>query len=145
MSTHEPSLLRRIELASGAIDRQLEQDLAQEGVSLLEAHSLLVVAELERMPLADLRRALGRQGSTMTGLLDRLVAKELLARVARQGDRRAWDVTVTDEGRRIARALRRRIAVLEARIAARLGPEAHKALVAGLQVVAAEAADVARR
>ena len=133
--------MRRLELASAAVDRRLEQELAPEGVSLLEAHTLLVIAEVGRMRLGDLRRNLGRQGSTMTGLLDRLVAKGLLSRVAAERDRRAWDVALTDEGRRVATTLRRHVAALEWRIGARMAPEARESLLSGLDVIADVAGD----
>ncbi len=137
----EPSLIRHLERARDAVSRRLEGDLAPLALSLPEAHVLLVVAERERLPLADVRRSVERSGSTMTGLVDRMVERGLIERVPAVGDRRAIDLVATAEGRRAGADIEHCIAAAEADLAAAIPPKRRAALVADLDAVARAAGD----
>lgn len=70
-----------------------------------------LMAQLDREPggmkMRDLSRRLMVTGGNVTGLTDRLVAEGLVERHEDPGDRRAWTVQLTAEGRRQFRAMAR--------------------------------------
>jgi DNA-binding MarR family transcriptional regulator len=59
------------------------------------------------MKMRELSRRLMVTGGNVTGLTDRLVAEGLVERQDDPGDRRAWTVQLTPEGRRQFRAMAR--------------------------------------
>jgi DNA-binding MarR family transcriptional regulator len=67
--------------------------------------------------MSDLARATHQSAASLTGVVDRLLEKRLVARVRPEGDRRQVMVTVTDQGRRLlekiaeARRLEMRVAL----------------------------------
>src|SRR5215831_14130600 len=101
------SLLHRLELASHGVDRLMGDALEQDGLPALDAHAILVIGERGRMPLAEVREGLARNGSTMTSLVDRLADRGLIRRVRAGADRRALDVEITDAGSAVAASIRR--------------------------------------
>jgi DNA-binding MarR family transcriptional regulator len=70
-----------------------------------------LMAQLDRQPggmkMRDLSRRLMVTGGNVTGLTDRLVVEGLVERRDDPGDRRAWAVQLTPEGRRQFRAMAR--------------------------------------
>lgn len=70
-----------------------------------------LMAQLDRQPggmkMRELSRRLMVTGGNVTGLTDRLVAEGLVERQDDPGDRRAWTVQLTPEGRRQFRAMAR--------------------------------------
>ena len=70
-----------------------------------------LMAQLDRQPggkkMRELSRRLMVTGGNVTGLTDRLVAEGLVERHDDPGDRRAWTVQLTPEGRRQFRAMAR--------------------------------------
>jgi DNA-binding MarR family transcriptional regulator len=141
MTGAQASPIRRLERSAHAVDRWLERGLVSEGLTLADAHVLWIVAEHGQVPLAHLRETLDRHGSTMTGVLDRLETRGLLRRVTRPADRRAWDVAVSEEGRRVAGMFRARVDELERRLVDRLGADGLAATLDGLDAIAETVAD----
>jgi DNA-binding MarR family transcriptional regulator len=74
--------------------------------------------------VSELGAAIGSKPATLTGILDRLEARGLVARRARPGDRRAVLVGLTVDGERVAIRIRERMAMLESRALAGLSAEA---------------------
>lgn len=70
-----------------------------------------LMAQLERHPqglkMRELSKRLMVTGGNVTGLTDRLVQEGLVERQENPGDRRAWSVRLTDEGRRQFRIMAR--------------------------------------
>lgn len=60
--------------------------------------------------MADLARALGIEKAALTGLVDRAERRGLVERGAVPGDRRAIQVTLTDDGRQAMRAFENGVA-----------------------------------
>ena len=94
------------------------------GVEPNEGHLLSYTLLYGPCPVSELSRVFGYPPSTLTGMLDRLEAADLLVREPNAADRRSFLVRVTPDGGEVARALRELLERLEADIVARVG-EAH--------------------
>lgn len=62
----------------------------------------------------------GYNPSTLTGMLDRLEAREMLTRELNPDDRRSFLVRVTEEGARVATALRAKLEAFEEEVQSRI-------------------------
>ena len=80
----------------GALDRRLEPL----GLTGGEVNALACLRAGEPVALRDLVAATGQRPSTLTGVVDRLERRGLVAREPHPTDRRAFWVTPTPEGRR---------------------------------------------
>jgi DNA-binding MarR family transcriptional regulator len=90
---------------------------------------LLCRLHLGPVRMAELSRALHLEKSSLTGLVDRVEARGLVARVRDADDRRACHVELTAEGDRLAVACHREVSArLDARMG-RLDPDRRAALV----------------
>lgn len=98
-------LLACTNLVEGPLRRQLREQFQ----GSLPRFDLM--AQLDRQPggmkMRELSRRLMVTGGNVTGLTDRLVAEGLVERHDDPGDRRAWAVRLTPEGRRQFRAMAR--------------------------------------
>jgi DNA-binding MarR family transcriptional regulator len=74
--------------------------------------------------ISELAAAVGARPTTLTGVLDRLERRGLVARTARPGDRRSLNVGLTPEGARIAAEVTGVMAALERRALDDLPPAA---------------------
>ncbi len=86
-----------------ALDRALGEAA---GVTTVQAGALMFVGEEGGCLLGDLSRGLHLDNSAITGLVDRLEKKGLAAREPVPGDRRAWRVALTPNGREAAEKAR---------------------------------------
>ncbi len=93
------------------------------GVEPNEGHLLSYTLLYGPCPVSELSRVFGYPPSTLTGMLDRLEAAELLVREPNAADRRSFLVRVTPDGGEIARELRGLLERLEADIVRRVGEE----------------------
>ncbi|MCP3104097.1 MarR family transcriptional regulator [Myxococcus sp. K15C18031901] len=71
--------------------------------------------------LAELHAAFAHKRSTLTSYMDRLEAKRLVKRVAREEDRRSFQVLLTPSGRALAARVHRRLEALEALVQEHVG------------------------
>ena len=78
------------------LDRRLEPL----GLSAGEVNALACLRAGEPVALRDLVAATGQRPSTLTGVLDRLERRGLVTRQPHPGDRRAFHVAPTADGRR---------------------------------------------
>ena len=85
--------------ASDAVVRRLTGGLAGEVVTHAQLPVLEALLHVGPMCQADLGRKLLRSPSNITGMLDGLEERGLVARVRREEDRRVIDVSLTDAGR----------------------------------------------
>ena len=104
------------------------------GLSLTEFRLLKLTAERMRL-VSELATALDVTVPTISSAVDGLVRRGLIQRCDRGVDRRAIPLDITDEGRRLLAAARRRQRQALSAVMARLDPEERRALtvaVAGL-------------
>ncbi|MCU0618763.1 MAG: MarR family transcriptional regulator [Gemmatimonadaceae bacterium] len=120
---------------------RVERELADLGLSLAKVGILrqLVLAD-EPLPLSVVADRVGCVKSNVSQLVDRMVADQLVARLADPADRRLVRATVTPSGLRAYGAASERLAHLSNLWAARVdgGPSAIAELITDM--VAAEAA-----
>jgi DNA-binding MarR family transcriptional regulator len=81
-----------------------------------EAHILCHMHEFGDSALSDLHRAFAHKRSTLTSVLDRLDARELVTRESSQKDRRSFVVRLTPSGKKKAAKIHRQLKSLEARV-----------------------------
>jgi DNA-binding MarR family transcriptional regulator len=93
----------------------------------------------------DLSRQLIMHRSNLTGLVDRLEKRGLVARREVAADRRAYSVVLTDAGARLLREILPRYYAEAARVWDRLPARRAAELIAGLQQVARNAQHIAAK
>src|SRR5438105_2084297 len=95
-------------------------DLPHDGLSQGEAHILALLATAAPATIAELHRGLAHKRSTLTSILDRLVARGLITRAVGETDRRTFVITPTARGRAAAKRVHRHLADLEAAVSRRV-------------------------
>ena len=88
-----------------------------ETLSQGESHILALLAASKPMTIAELHQGLAHKRSTLTSILDRLVARGLVTRHVGESDRRTFVVTLTAKGRRRAREVFEQMVDLERAVA----------------------------
>ena len=91
-----------------------------ETLSQGESHILALLAASTPMTIAELHHGLAHKRSTLTSILDRLVARGLVTRRVGESDRRTFVVTLTAKGRRRAREVFEQMVDLERAVAGRV-------------------------
>ena len=90
-------------------------ELSSDPLSLPQFWTLEYVHEHDGCSMHELAEALGKPSSTMTGLVNGLIRRDLLARHYGEDDRRIVHVTSTKNGRRmLGRVITRREKILQA-------------------------------
>jgi DNA-binding MarR family transcriptional regulator len=79
-----------------------------------EAHILCHLHEFGDAAVSELHRAFAHKRSTLTSVLDRLDAQELITRESSQKDRRSFVVKLTATGKKKAAKIHRQLEALEA-------------------------------
>ena len=105
--------------------------LADLGLTPAEINALGNLADGHPRTVSALGAAVGTRPATLTGILDRLEGRGLIARGAKPGDRRAVHVQLTRDGKRAARVIERALSDLEKHALAGLPDDA----IAGAQAV----------
>jgi MarR family transcriptional regulator, organic hydroperoxide resistance regulator len=115
-SASEPAPLLVVELqrATHAAGVRLDVLLSATGVSQGEAHVLALLADGDEHTVGDLQRGLGHRPSTLSGILDRLEARDLVRRALNRADRRSLLITLTRHGRVAARSVVAELQTVEA-------------------------------
>ncbi len=104
-----------------------------------EAHILCHLAESGDSTIADLHRAFAHKRSTLTSVLDRLVARGLVTREPSPHDRRSFVVALTRSGSAKAAKIHKHLETLESealRTADRKSVEAFRELIGRLEQTA---------
>jgi DNA-binding MarR family transcriptional regulator len=91
-----------------------------ETLSQGESHILALLATASPLTVGALHQGLAHKRSTLTSILNRLVARGLVTRDVGEADRRTFVVTTTAKGRRVAREIFQRLADLERAVTARI-------------------------
>ncbi len=111
------STTRRVAKHKSAIDRIVEtaiylqsesRRLAKEqssrhGITATQLNVLKLLQTVGDLSLSELSRQMAATNSTVTGIIDRMVAANLVAREQSTEDRRVWKIRLTPEGRAVAR------------------------------------------
>lgn len=74
------------------------------GLNVSQALALILLTET-RMAMTALAESLGRNTATVTGIVDKLEAGELVQRLPHPTDRRSFEVELTEAGRRLGRRI----------------------------------------
>jgi DNA-binding MarR family transcriptional regulator len=76
-------------------------ELGQLGLSFAQAHALRLLDPDEPMPMSALAERLFCDASNVTGIVDRLEARDLVRRESSEGDRRVKALTITPAGSKL--------------------------------------------
>ncbi len=115
-------LIPEIHRATHRIGIYLE-NIPDLGITQGEAHILSHLAAFDDSTIAELHRALAHRRSTLTSILDRLVARGFITRDTGAKDRRTFVVRLTKKGKRVAADVYRKLAQLEALALVRVSKE----------------------
>ena len=102
-----------IHRATHAVALLLDQS-ADLGVTQAEAHVLSHLSDRGPSTIAEIHEAFGHKRSTLTSVLDRLEARQLITREVSAADRRSFVVALTRQGRPLAAKVSAHLERLEA-------------------------------
>lgn len=131
-----PALHRATHAVAMLLDRA-----PQLGVTQAEAHVLSHLAEGGQATVAEIHQAFGHKRSTLTSILDRLEARELITREVSADDRRSFVVALTRQGRSLAAKVAGQLEALETDVRRHVG----KADAETFERVARAIAEIAQR
>jgi len=111
------STTRRVERQKGAIDRIVEaaiylqsesrrlakEQCARHGITATQLNVLKLLQAVGDLSLSELSKQMAATNSTITGIIDRMVAAGLVVREQSAEDRRVWRIRIAPEGKAIAR------------------------------------------
>src|SRR5918912_251544 len=99
--------------ARKALVREFDRELEPLGLSTVQALVIVLVAEGHAGTAADICRELAHDPGAITRMIDKLESPGVVRRVPRPGDRRATDLELPKEGRRLHGEVKRvQVAVL---------------------------------
>jgi len=128
--------LSPIHKASRQIGLHLAAEVEPSGLQAREAHLISYLRSYEPCPIGEMRRVFGLKGSTLTSMLDRLEAREIVQRSPSPTDRRSFLVSLTESGRTLARRVNQSVDALEQRIRAEIDEQELKGFDAVMSAIA---------
>lgn len=114
-------LIPRIHRATHRIGLYVAE-LNDPAVNQAEAHVLAHLGANGHATIGQVHRAFGHKRSTLTSILDRLEARNLIVRTSDARDRRTFVVSLTRTGRAAARKVTDHLQALESRATQGLSP-----------------------
>ena len=98
---HDDRLIYMLAMAHLAVRAHIGSEFLREGikVTLPQATVLFLLQEKDGRMLSEIGQAIGVDNSAVTGLADRLEKAGYVARMPNPGDRRAWHLHITPQGR----------------------------------------------
>jgi DNA-binding MarR family transcriptional regulator len=120
------ALMERLARAAAGYYRDLTAAAAMHGLTMTQAKMLILLRQ-QPLPMRALAGRLACDASNITGLVDRLEARGLVARHADAADRRIKNVIATEEGREAVRLIRADMRATSAAFA-RLDEEGRRSL-----------------
>jgi DNA-binding MarR family transcriptional regulator len=101
---HDDRLIYMLAMAHLAVRAHISSEFLKEGikVTLPQATVLFLLQEKDGRMLSEIGQVIGVDNSAVTGLADRLEKAGYVTRNPNPGDRRAWHLHITPEGRREA-------------------------------------------
>jgi DNA-binding MarR family transcriptional regulator len=104
-----------------------------------ESHILALLATSSPLTIGELHKGLAHKRSTLTSILNRLVARGLITREVGESDRRTFIVSLTAKGRRAARDVVQQLADLERAVTAHVSESDLHAFARVLTAIETEA------
>ena len=100
-------------IARKTLAKEFDKELAELGLNTAQALVIVLLAEDVAKTAASMGRELSHDLGAMTRIIDKLAEQGLVRRVAREHDRRATNLELTKEGRRMHGEVKRvQVAVL---------------------------------
>ncbi len=107
----------KVEITKAAIDRIVEtavylqaesrrlakEQCAKHGITATQLNALKLLENVGDLSLSELSRKMSATNSSITGIIDRMVAAGLVVREQSAEDRRVWKIRLTAEGKAMAR------------------------------------------
>jgi DNA-binding MarR family transcriptional regulator len=134
------SVLLSLQRATHATLHHLAAELVDLDLTASEINALGNLADGVPRTVSELGAAVGSRPTTLTGILDRLERRDLIARDPHPTDRRAVVITLTDTGRTKADVIASALAAIERHALAGVPAAA----IAGFRTVVAALIDEAR-
>jgi DNA-binding MarR family transcriptional regulator len=117
MSVSSKTATRRVDKHKSSIDRIVEaaiylqsesrrlakEQSARHGITATQLNVLKLLDAVGDLSLSELSKQLAATNSSITGIIDRMVAAGLVAREQSTQDRRVWHIRLTPDGRQVAR------------------------------------------
>jgi MarR family transcriptional regulator, organic hydroperoxide resistance regulator len=114
-----PATPRRVERHKSAIDRIIEtaiylqsesrrlakQQCAKLGITATQLNVLKLLQTVGDLSLSELSKQMAATNSSITGIVDRMVAAELVSREQSAEDRRVWKIRLAPQGKTLARKI----------------------------------------
>lgn len=100
--------------------KRLLEDTAADGLTLVQAHILFALYEEDGQHASTLARAVGREATSFTPLLDKLEKAGLIERRADKEDRRAVFIFATREARAIRHVIENVVESIEEQFSVQL-------------------------
>lgn len=85
--------------------RLAKEQCARHGITATQLNVLKLLQTVGELSLSELSRQLAATNSTITGIIDRMVAAGLVVREQSAEDRRVWRIRLTPEGKATAKKL----------------------------------------
>ena len=85
--------------------RLAKAQCARHNITATQLSVLKLLVEIGDLSLSELSKQMAARNSTITGIIDRMVAAELVKRVRSEDDRRVWHIQLLDRGRSIAESV----------------------------------------
>ena len=83
--------------------RLAKEQSARHGVTATQLNVLKLLHTVGDLSLSEISKQMAATNSTVTGIVDRMVAAKLVAREQSAADRRVWMIRLTPEGRAVAK------------------------------------------
>lgn len=83
--------------------RLAKEQCAKHGITATQLNALKLLQSVGDLSLSDLSKRMSATNSAITGLVDRMVEANLVAREQSAEDRRVWKIKLTAEGRAMAK------------------------------------------
>src|SRR5690349_9421641 len=85
--------------------RLAREECTRHGITATQLNVVKLLQAVGDLSLSELSRRMAATNSTVTGIVDRMVAARLVVREQSADDRRVWKIRLTDEGRALARRI----------------------------------------
>src|SRR5258708_38334434 len=103
---HKSSIDRIVETAiylQAESRRLAKEQSTRHGITATQLNVLKLLDKVGDLSLSELSDKLAATNSSITGIIDRMVAANLVLRAQSQADRRLWHIRLTTQGRAVAR------------------------------------------
>lgn len=99
MDTHDKHIFT-ISTAQNILQNYLIKKLKEKGLKITPAHSSILFILEQKSPrtMTELSQSLHLDNSTITGIIDRLEKTGMVQRTEFDGDRRKWNISITEQG-----------------------------------------------